>query len=114
MDPREAAAQLRLIAAKIDNSKEPARKLVAVEIRRILAALEGEKEKMPEGWKPKQDFYPNLGRDDLISELLGRMQKTGMPQEALDDIRKVYEKYPDEQIAKTLKKMGGPIDVSGK
>ena len=40
MDPRETAQALRIIAAKIDNSKQPSRELVTVGLQQIVATLE--------------------------------------------------------------------------
>ena len=39
MSPRQAAAQLRLIADKIDNSRNPSRLQVASALRQVVAAV---------------------------------------------------------------------------
>lgn len=39
MNPKQVSDSLKLIAAKLDNSKNPERRLVAMELKRVLAAL---------------------------------------------------------------------------
>lgn len=39
MEPKRIASQLRLIANRIDNSKNPSRHLVAAELRRLIIAM---------------------------------------------------------------------------
>ncbi len=42
MKPSETAETLRKIAAAIDNSKNPDRRMVAADLKRVLAAVEEE------------------------------------------------------------------------
>lgn len=60
MTPAQLSSTLIHIANKIDNSKEPSKKLVVDELRNVLAALEGQQRRAD--WEAVKKAWPDLSK----------------------------------------------------
>lgn len=60
MTPRQASVALLNIATKIDNSREPSKKLVLAELKSVLAALEGKQHRAD--WESINKIWPDVAK----------------------------------------------------
>jgi hypothetical protein len=84
MTPKQAAAQLRAIADKIDRSEQPSRSLVASAIRRVMSSIAA--------GGIHEDAIPNM--------LLGALRGGKLSEEQIENAVQLLHSFnvPDEKI----------------
>jgi hypothetical protein len=83
MNPDQLSSLLRQIAAKIDNSRQPSRELVAADLRRVIAGLRTSVSLNPEDVKGLEETVQKLGKlissgsasDEEIAAAIDKLQE---------------------------------------